>query len=76
MGADAELVRAKRTEFSFISTKKPFVFFEKSMRTLEWKLADTGNYPGMLEPVSGDWTVITVNLEPIYKAKQALLPTS
>jgi len=30
-GVDAEVVRAKRTEFSLISTKKPFVFFEKNM---------------------------------------------
>jgi hypothetical protein len=31
MGADGELVRAKRTEFSFISTKYPFVFLENNM---------------------------------------------
>jgi len=37
MGADGELVRARRTEVSFISTKKPFVFFEKSIEVLKWK---------------------------------------
>jgi hypothetical protein len=74
MGAVSDVVRAKSTEFSFHSTKYPFVFLEKSMAAfmLNW----LGIYSGRVElrAVSGEWVATSVQLGRVYKAKKALTP--
>jgi hypothetical protein len=51
MGAVAELVRAKSTEFSLNSTKYPLVFFEKNMRAIGWNYEWSVRQPAVLRPV-------------------------
>jgi hypothetical protein len=59
MGPETAVVRAKRTEFSFISTKNPFVFFENNMEALRCNSPVRKPYPLVRGPTPGEWIFTT-----------------